>query len=547
MKRNWAWLKGRVQAKLARFRSKPGSADQPLLSPRSPVTRTPSCPIEDVQERLGTEENAPQPRAASLSAEVLQAMEMPLGSRRSMSQASLASMASMTSNAEVKDAPLRRSSSQIEPPGPEEAADDVESMFPSDASEAFTRIGEEVVPMLNLEPLAEELLSVKWQEGSLLSDFLLARGVTELEHSSVQGKVGSDSRLVKVWKITMRMSVPPAPLCPKSTRVTTMYHVSVMPAATRKYGSVVIESSSISHDVPFGSKFLVQDRIDLLPAEDGWGIRLSQSGRIVFLQSCGVLKGTIKSGSLAGLQQSWELLKEVVRKRAENQAEGCGSKIAPGGAPPAPPVAEMITCEVRIWELQRRGSLSDSVWRAPFLLHDGAKRWRWVDEAYLRHPWTTSIHREEAALTTSPPVAPGRCWSPLGGWEVRLAGGDADGWQYNTEFHHSNWSWSRFRTARHVRRRMWKRSFVLNPPEPMNAGALLLEEPSQSAPPSGAGAPTPSIVCSPPRPSLNEQPSTSKPAASAPSTLQWASYVVKPLGELCGGSAASKTGWHRFL
>jgi len=117
---------------------------------------------------------------------------------------------------------------------------------------------------------------------------------------------------------------------------------------------------------------------------------------------------------------------------------------------------------VHVWELQRRATIWSSEWHSPFLPHDGRKRWRWVDTAYQRHPWTTATCHEESAASSLPPVEPQQGWTPLSEWIVSpdtAVDCDAEGWQYAIDFYRDDQFWVNDKTGLHCRRRLWSRSF----------------------------------------------------------------------------------------
>merc|ERR1712012_230245 len=124
--------------------------------------------------------------------------------------------------------------------------------------------------------------------------------------------------------------------------------------------------------------------------------------------------------------------------------------------------ADRTTCTLYIWELQRRTTLWSSTWHPPFLPHDEKKRWRWLDDTYQKHPWTTAACSEQSAASTTPPVDPQEGWMPLGDWSVieDSANCDLEGWQYAIDFYRDRSFWGRDKTGLHVRRRLWTRRFV---------------------------------------------------------------------------------------
>jgi len=120
------------------------------------------------------------------------------------------------------------------------------------------------VPGGCLDKLAEDLERDDWKDpSSILSFYWEEMNIRSLEigewadgcsfTSPVKGKVRS---------IEMRASVPPAPMCPKDTRVQSTWHVVVLE------GLVLLESITMSLDVPYGTNFNVIT-CDSFTAENG--------------------------------------------------------------------------------------------------------------------------------------------------------------------------------------------------------------------------------------------------------------------------------------
>merc|ERR1712050_776580 len=114
--------------------------------------------------------------------------------------------------------------------------------------------------------------------------------------------------------------------------------------------------SKMTHDVPFGDKFLVQEKIELAPLDGAVGVKVRTSGRVVFLQSCGMLQSRIQTSVMSQLQVAGETFASQLKLRV---SEDAGVRVE------------------QVWELQRRITAWSRDWHAPFLPHDGRKRWRW--------------------------------------------------------------------------------------------------------------------------------------------------------------------------
>merc|ERR1711879_939157 len=136
-----------------------------------------------------------------------------------------------------------------------------------DTGDPFENMLEVQVPNVPLDVVLEDILADEWSEQSLLTGSFKAQGATEIQaspwtaaaagsHSKANGVTSQPSKVVE-RSVNMRMPLPPAPFCPKTTRITKTFRCSYWKDGNSK--SIMIQSSSASHDVPFGSHFLVQD------------------------------------------------------------------------------------------------------------------------------------------------------------------------------------------------------------------------------------------------------------------------------------------------
>lgn len=332
------------------------------------------------------------------------------------------------------------------------------------------------LPLLQLGPLAQDLLANEWGDCSLVVDLYRRQGGTEIRVSacvdlgtpaSGPSPVGS---LVQVRELTLRIPVPPGPMCPETTRMTTTFRLSATPATDDSYGqgfnAVTIESSCVSHDIPFGENFCVQERVEFIPSPTGRGVQVTKSFRCVFLRSVGLLASTIRSFTSRAQVKSGDVLVTALQSRTSGSAALARAPSKTNEQPGDEVQLDSLqtTCTVHIWELQRRATLFHTDWHAPFLPHDGQKRWRWVDTSYQKHPWTRCSQREAAAVADTPPIGPQENWEPQGDWTICTGSsdstGDEDGWQYAIDFYLDEWWWTPTLHAQHVRRRLWARNFA---------------------------------------------------------------------------------------
>jgi len=322
--------------------------------------------------------------------------------------------------------------------------------------ESFRHLLEVHILGLEVTSISEELAFDEWKQGSLIFDHYEGIGGWNIDigpwiddSDEPCGGVGCGDG-PRLRELNMEMPVPPAPMCPKSTRMTaTMCLLASKSTSTQS--SLTLLCTTVSHDVPFGEKFVVQERIELVPLENGEGVRFCKHGRVVFIKSCGILNSRIASSTAAELTRTGEKLVALLKQRAPS----------PDPLDPLVPSGK-VTFVVHIWELQRRVTVWSKTWKPPFLPHDGRKRWRWVDPAYQVHAWMSAESREAAAASTLPPIQPWQGYKVLKAWQVgRTSDGcDDDGWQYATDFYHQDKYWGGTASGSHVRRRLWTCTFI---------------------------------------------------------------------------------------
>merc|ERR1712136_303551 len=115
-----------------------------------------------------------------------------------------------------------------------------------------------------------------------------------------------------------------------------------------------------------------------------------------------------------------------------------------------------------VWQLQRRTTIFQFDWRAPFLPHGGPKRCGWVDTAYNRHLWMPPGHSQNTK--DMPPLIEDDSFKEIEKWHVnkQLLTADAEGWQYAVDFYRKDSLWSATSSGNSVRRRLWTATYAVN-------------------------------------------------------------------------------------
>jgi len=365
------------------------------------------------------------------------------------------------------------------------------------------------LPGLTLGPIQQKLFEDEWSKGCMVKDYWVEKySVTDFTAGAWDWEKEPSS---KEWpgkgeilrsgrrEVSFIFPMPPRPMCPKETRMTVLYKVTAYSSGEPTgIQSVKIESSSVSHDIPYGDYFRVQEQIDLESQANG--MLVTKSFAADFAKQT-FLKSTIASSVEAAQQEACDKLMDVLRSCAEfttsvqsdtssngsnymqlESADSAGEESCePEGEPDAGVVLEeddvhieLSTADhlenevtVEVWEVQRRTTIFHKNWRAPFLPTDGERRARWVNSSHQRHPWIIQTWMDAAASEVPPLEAPAAMRPSATGFEVVNAPpgapSDQDGWQYGAAFYKSDHRWGTSVVGASCRRRLWRCSFLRVP------------------------------------------------------------------------------------
>lgn len=182
----------------------------------------------------------------------------------------------------------------------------------------FTKLLDSTVVGVDLGLLGEELLAKEWGEGHVIVRLLKALGTTDIvaEPFRTDEKESGPKVTVKTREVNSVMPVPHVPMCPKTTKTTNTYRICV----DRRRGiRIIMEVSTVSHDVPYGKSFLTQERIELTQIE-GSTVSIVKSCRAVFLSNVGFMRGAIDKGVMIGSIKTGESLLGLLANQRELQS-----------------------------------------------------------------------------------------------------------------------------------------------------------------------------------------------------------------------------------
>jgi len=306
----------------------------------------------------------------------------------------------------------------------------------------MTTVLETVIPKLNLTVEAGYLFADKWTSECLLYEFFEVQRANSMKVGPWLQAPGA--KKLRLRELSATMPLPPKPMCPKEARVSVTYRIYCQEdSETGEVGALSIKSSFQTHDVPFSDYFTVQEFLSL-QAEgtgEGAGVRIRKAFKVVWSKQTWLVN-IVESNTKFQQEEVGKLFLDVLNRRAS-------------GEPP--------TCIVDLWELQRRATLFNDDWYAPFLPHDGSKQWRWVTTDYEIHPWTSGT-LETASVSDEPPLLAPKSWQiDSNGWtlaELAGPGVDEDGWQYAADFYMSEDNYFNTGGWFHCRRRLWTSSYL---------------------------------------------------------------------------------------
>mmetsp|Transcript_64465 Transcript_64465/g.119936 ORF Transcript_64465/g.119936 Transcript_64465/m.119936 type:complete len:303 (-) Transcript_64465:219-1127(-) len=123
------------------------------------------------------------------------------------------------------------------------------------------------------------------------------------------------------WRATRtvecRVPVPPAPFCPRSTRMSVCFTIYAVHLETGT--ALIVESISRTHDVPFGTSFFVRELVSLQPSsgdtDQAAETRMVKTSAIEFTEST-PFRNMIEHKSLAGQRAKAKVFVDVLQQRS---------------------------------------------------------------------------------------------------------------------------------------------------------------------------------------------------------------------------------------
>ena len=137
--------------------------------------------------------------------------------------------------------------------------------------------------------------------------------------------------------ISFRTVLPPNMFGPTSTRVTKTQRV-----AWYRGNVIQLDSSAVSHDVPYGDHFTTEDRFLVQPQPKG-GVRVRVAAHVNFIKST-IFRGKIRTEGMKGIRAFDEAtlprMREFLATHPECLAPAAATAAA-AAAPAAPAAAEV--------------------------------------------------------------------------------------------------------------------------------------------------------------------------------------------------------------
>jgi len=161
---------------------------------------------------------------------------------------------------------------------------------------------------ISLEALASAFLADDWLDGGLMTTKFASQAGHDIEVGPWASGIGAAAQVRgKLRTLAMRLPPPPAPMCPKETRISATYHVLSEP------GEVILESSTMSLDVPYGMYFNVMVCDTFTINENTGHLQMARSFALQWLKSSW-MQSVIESKVPDALVQDARSFADVIRK-----------------------------------------------------------------------------------------------------------------------------------------------------------------------------------------------------------------------------------------
>mmetsp|Transcript_23617 Transcript_23617/g.55012 ORF Transcript_23617/g.55012 Transcript_23617/m.55012 type:complete len:464 (+) Transcript_23617:93-1484(+) len=182
--------------------------------------------------------------------------------------------------------------------------------------------------MLNLPVELARIQENAWDRSNMLWSYL--EDVLGAKEISVGKQDEQGSREIRrnafgvLWQgertVKCRVPVPAAPFCPSSSLMTVNFTTSVVNHATRGL-SILIESTTVMHDVPYGSSFRICEAVLLMAGKEfnmsgATEMRMVKTAHIDFIQHTR-LQRIIETNSLNGQRKTAQGFLTLLQRRAE--------------------------------------------------------------------------------------------------------------------------------------------------------------------------------------------------------------------------------------
>lgn len=174
---------------------------------------------------------------------------------------------------------------------------------------------------LGIFPLAALISSLNaddWTSGdSPVASYLKAVSATEVSFGAWTAGQNTSGISGKARTMEMRMPLPPAPMRPKDTRCTTIWHLIANPT------KVALESVVTSYDVPYGTCFNVV-KCDTFYLDEDSHVRYVRTVAMEWLKPCWV-RTIVETNAFAEVGRDGAKMAEVVKQWLTDRRNASGS------------------------------------------------------------------------------------------------------------------------------------------------------------------------------------------------------------------------------
>jgi len=168
-----------------------------------------------------------------------------------------------------------------------------EKLFNDDlCGEQYAPIYDGRVSGVSLTAFADQLSAEVWDNDSFMVAYHTALGSTNI---TVEALVCDEKRGSTIREIKMISPITKVPMCPETSRMTSLCEVCILPGACKETPIIRINRLGVALDAPFGNRVVVQERAEIMATDDPNIVKCIISARVLLFRKMGMLSSRIRS------------------------------------------------------------------------------------------------------------------------------------------------------------------------------------------------------------------------------------------------------------